>query len=57
MALQDDDHLKKMALEEEKIKGLNNEIASSKKHIDALILENEKDFNKFKPILKMRKTQ
>lgn len=55
MALQDDDHLKKMAQEEEKIKGLNNEIASSKKHIDALMLENEKDFNKFKTYLEDEK--
>ena len=55
MALQDEEHLKKIALEDEKIKGLNNEIASSKKHVDALMLENEKDFNKFRTYLEDEK--
>ena len=35
----------------EKIKNLGLEIASHKKHIDALMLESEKDFNKFKTYL------
>ena len=55
MAAQDEDHAKKMALQEEKIKGVNTELASSKKHIDALMLENEKDFNKFRTYLEDEK--
>ena len=55
MAMQDEDHVKKMALQEEKIKGINSELASAKKHIDALMLENEKDFNKFRTYLEDEK--
>ncbi|WP_041961774.1 hypothetical protein [Sulfurospirillum cavolei] len=47
--------LKKLAVQEEKIKGLNAELASAQKHVDALILENEKDFNKFKTYLEDEK--
>lgn len=55
MVLQDEDHAKKMSLQEEKLKGVNTELASSKKHIDALMLENEKDFNKFRTYLEDEK--
>jgi hypothetical protein len=52
---QDQEHLKKTALQDEKIKALNSELASAQKHIDALMLENEKDFNKFKTYLEDEK--
>lgn len=55
MALQDEDHAKKMAQQDEKIKSVNTELASAKKHIDALMLENEKDFNKFRTYLEDEK--
>ena len=55
LATQEQDYLKKMATQEEKIKGLNNELASAKKYVDSLMLENEKDFNKFKTYLEDEK--
>lgn len=55
MASQEEENLKKLALQEEKVKALNTELASSKKHIDALMLENEKDFNKFRTYLEDEK--
>jgi len=51
----EEENLKKMAIQEEKIKAINTELASSKKHIDALMLENEKDFNKFRTYLEDEK--
>ena len=55
MASQEEDNLKKVAIQEEKVKALTMELASSKKHIDALMLENEKDFNKFRTYLEDEK--
>ena len=55
MLSQDAEHAKKMVLQEEKIKSVNTELASAKKHIDALMLENEKDFNKFRTYLEDEK--
>ena len=52
---QDEDNQKKLALWEEKVKLLTTELLSSKKHIDALMLENEKDFNKFRTYLEDEK--
>lgn len=55
MALKEEENLKKVAIGEEKVKALQTELASSKKHIDALMLENEKDFNKFRTYLEDEK--
>ncbi len=55
MASQEEENLKKVAIQEEKVKALTMELASSKKHIDALMLENEKDFNKFRTYLEDEK--
>jgi len=51
----EEEHLKKSALLGDKIKTLENELASNKKHIDALMLENEKDFAKFRAYLEDEK--
>lgn len=51
----EEEHQKKIASYEEKLKNLNSELLSGKKHIDALMLENEKDFNKFKTYLEDEK--
>lgn len=51
----EEENLKKLALQEEKMKALNVELMSNKKHIDALMLENEKDFNKFRTYLEDEK--
>lgn len=48
-------NLKKLAIQEEKAKSIQMELASSQKHIDALMLENEKDFNKFRTYLEDEK--
>ncbi|MBV5278234.1 MAG: hypothetical protein J0647_04240, partial [Campylobacteraceae bacterium] len=48
-------NLKKVAIQEEKVKSVQAELASAKKHIDALMLENEKDFNKFRTYLEDEK--
>ena len=55
MTLKEEENLKKVAIGEEKLKALQIELASSKKHIDALMLENEKDFNKFRTYLEDEK--
>ena len=55
MALKEEENLKKVAIGEEKVKALQTELASSKKHVDALMLENEKDFNKFRTYLEDEK--
>ncbi|MCD8477500.1 MAG: hypothetical protein LRY68_06015 [Sulfurospirillum sp.] len=46
---------KKIALEQEKTKQVSAELSSAKKHIDALILEGQKDFEKFKSYLEDEK--
>ena len=51
----EEENLKKLAIQEEKLKAVNLELASNKKHIDALMLENEKDFNKFRTYLEDEK--
>ena len=55
MAAQDEDHAKKMATQEENLKAANTELVNTKKHIDTLMLENEKDFNKFRTYLEDEK--
>jgi len=55
LALAEEEYLKKSALLGYKIKTLENELASNKKHIDALMLENEKDFAKFRAYLEDEK--
>ncbi len=55
MAEQDQENQKKLLAQDEKIKALNAELSSAQKHIDALMLENEKDFNKFKTYLEDEK--
>jgi hypothetical protein len=37
MSDQEQDHLKKMALQDEKVKGLSNDLSSAQKHIDAMV--------------------
>jgi len=55
LASAEEEHLKKAALLGDQIKTLENELASNKKHIDALMLENEKDFAKFRAYLEDEK--
>ena len=55
LATMDDENTKKILQEQEKTKAANTELASAKKHIDALMLENEKDFNKFRTYLEDEK--
>lgn len=55
LSTQESEFLKRMAQKEETIAKLNTEIATAQKKIDALILENEKDFNKFRDYLENEK--
>jgi hypothetical protein len=55
LAQNEEESLKKSTLLVEKIKTLEAELASNKKHIDALMLENEKDFAKFRAYLEDEK--
>lgn len=55
LATQEQEHQKKLAAQAEIINTLNAELSSNKKHIDALILENDQDFNKFKTYLEDEK--
>ncbi len=55
LATKEAEVLKKVTIQEEKQKQLIAELASAKKHIEALMLENEKDFEKFKHYLEEEK--
>jgi len=55
LAQNEEESLKKSTLLVDKIKTLEAELASNKKHIDALMLENEKDFAKFRAYLEDEK--
>ncbi|KIM09055.1 MAG: hypothetical protein KU29_02250 [Sulfurovum sp. FS06-10] len=55
LSIAEEEYLKKAALLGDQIKTLENELASNKKHIDALMLENEKDFAKFRAYLEDEK--
>lgn len=55
LAKMDEENTQKILQEQEKTKAANSELASAKKHIDALMLENEKDFNKFRTYLEDEK--
>jgi len=55
IANQDQENQKKLSAQAETINALNAELSSNQKHIDALILENDKDFNKFKTYLEDEK--
>lgn len=55
LRVKDEEMLKKIALEQEKTKQVSAELSSAKKHVDALILEGQKDFEKFKSYLEDEK--